>query len=334
MTVFGTDISSFQHGLDLSRLAEASFVIAKTTEGTYYTDADYQGWRQQAARLGKLFTWYHFLSGEDVHAQAAHCLANVGDKSLPGMLDVEPAGNYTPTLAQALAFVDAAHAAGLNLRLMYLPRWVWQQMGSPDLSGLTARGVYLVSSAYPGGTGSPSHLYPGDAAAGWGGYGGLTPLLYQFTNQASDGGQPLDYNAFRGSVQQLAAYLKTTTPASATGGTDVILTPEDIAAVAKAVNEYSEAPVTINGKPFNATLFDLAHGAWYALNDPSGAVPQIRSQVNDLHKQPTPLTAAAITAAVQTAVQNAISAGLVTEQAGAQIAQQVVEHLTLTVGAK
>jgi glycosyl hydrolase family 25 len=212
VTIFGTDISSFQHGLDLSRLTESSFIIAKTTEGTYYTDADYQGWRLQAEHLGKPFAWYHFLSGEDVHAQAEHCLANVGDETLPGMLDVEPAGNYLPTWAQALAFVDAAYAAGLNLRLMYLPRWVWQRMGSPNLSGLTSRGVYLVSSSYPGGGGSPSHLYPGNGAAGWDAYGGLTPLIYQFTNQASDGGQDLDYNAFRGTVEQLDAALHVPTP--------------------------------------------------------------------------------------------------------------------------
>lgn len=207
MTIFGPDISSYQHGLNLAALADAAFVIAKTTEGTYYTDADYEGWRLQAAVLSKPFVWYHFLSGEAASDQAAHTLASVGDKSLPGMLDAEPAGSFSPTLTQILAYIDAAHAAGLNLRLVYLPRWYWQRMGSPDLTELTRRGVYLVASAYPGGTGSPTALYPGDAAAGWQTYS-ITPLIYQYTNQATDGGQPLDYNAFRGSMAQLAAYLQ------------------------------------------------------------------------------------------------------------------------------
>lgn len=207
MTIFGPDISSYQSGLDLSRLADASFIIAKTTEGTYYTDADYQGWREQAAQLRKPFIWYHFLSDEPAAAQAAHTAANVGDRSLPGMLDAEPAGSYAPTLAQILAYVDAAHAARLNLRLVYLPRWYWQHIGSPSLAGLAARGVQLVSSGYPGGTGTPAEIYPGDGAAGWAAYGGMTPLIYQFTNQASDGGKSLDYNAFRGTTAQLAAYL-------------------------------------------------------------------------------------------------------------------------------
>ncbi|GAA1977743.1 GH25 family lysozyme [Catenulispora subtropica] len=226
MTIFGPDISSYQSGLDLSRLSSASFVIAKTTEGTYYTDADYQAWLRQTQNLGKPFVWYHFLSGEDANAQARHTLANVGDSALPGMLDAEPAGSFSPSLAQMVAYVDAAHAAGLNLRLVYLPRWYWQQIGSPSLSAFTSRGLSLVSSSYPGGSGSAPSIYPGDGAAGWESYGGMAPLLYQFTNQASDGGQLLDYNAFRGSAGQLAEALAAPTqnptedddvPAFATG---------------------------------------------------------------------------------------------------------------------
>ena len=213
MTIFGPDVSSYQRGLNLAGLSAAAFVIAKTTEGTYYTDDCYEGWRLQAAALHKPFIWYHFLSGEDPRAQVAHNAANVGDKSLPGMLDAEPAGNFSPTLAQILAYIDAAHAAGLNLRLLYLPRWYWQQIGSPDLTEVAARGVHLVSSAYPGGTGTPAELYPGDGAYGWQSYGGMDPLIYQFTNQASDGGQRLDYNALRGSVADFEAALGASAPA-------------------------------------------------------------------------------------------------------------------------
>jgi lysozyme len=227
MTIFGPDISSYEHGLNLAELRAASFLFAKCSEGTYYTDADYPSWRSQAAARGMPFAWYHFLSGEDAASQVRHTLACVGDRGLPGMLDVEnedtSRGTFRPTFAQTLADVDAAHAAGLNLRLVYLPHWMWQQMGSPDLTPLTARGVYLVSSAYPGGSGGPAAIYPGDSAGGWAAYGGVTPLLYQFTNRASDGGQAMDYNAFRGSIQQLAAYLHTTTP---TTGDDVQLTDQ------------------------------------------------------------------------------------------------------------
>lgn len=230
---FGPDISSYQNGLDLSRLAFASFVIAKTTEGTGYTDANYPGWRAQAAALRRLFIWYHFLSGQDAAAQVAHTRSNVGDTTLPGMLDFEPTGSYSPTLAQALAYVDAAHAAGLNLRLVYLPRWYWATplsrggLGSPDLSGFRARGVQLVSSSYPGGQGTPDRLYPGDNAAGWQPYypGAQLPLIYQFTNQATDGGQSLDYNAFRGTLAELASALNIPTPTGGTNMPDGVIPP-------------------------------------------------------------------------------------------------------------
>ena len=228
MTIFGCDISGYEQGLDLARLNDAPFVLAKTTEGTYYTDADYDGWRRQAEAARKLFCWYHFLSGEDAHAQAAHTLAHVGDPTLPGMLDVELEGAFRPTLAQVLAYVDAAHAAGLNLRLAYLPHWYWQQMGSPDLTPLADRGIRLVSSEYPGGSGSAASLYPGDGAAGWQPYGNVTPLLYQFTDAAADGGMTVDMNAYRGAVQQLAAELGSTTHPTISGGTDTMaLAPDE-----------------------------------------------------------------------------------------------------------
>lgn len=220
MTTLGTDISSYQQGLDLSKLV-AEFVIAKATEGTYYTDSCYQGWRKQAAALRRAFVWYHFLSTEPAAAQAAHTAANVGDKTLPGMIDFEPAKTMRPTLAQAVAYWDAAHAEGLHVPLVYLPRWYWQELGSPSLEAFAERGVHLVSSSYPGGTGSPAGLYPGDGAQGWAAYGGLTPALYQYTDQASDGGQLLDYNAFRGTLPQLLALL------DPTSGGDVALTEQD-----------------------------------------------------------------------------------------------------------
>lgn len=273
MTIFGPDISSYQRGLVLSRLSDAAFVIAKTTEGTYYTDADYPAWRQQAAALGKPFVWYHFLSGEDPASQAGHTAANVGDKSLPGMLDAEPAGSYSPTLAQILAYIDAAHATGLNLRLCYLPRWYWEQLGAPSLSGLADRGVRLVASAYPGGSGTPASLYPGDGAGGWGSYGGQTPLIYQYTNQASDGGQLLDYNAYRGTVQQLAADLRSAAPSpgpTTTQGEDNMALC--IGSVAEGVDRNGKGACTAIPVPPPEGGQAGWGGVWFSLaaDDPAG----------------------------------------------------------------
>jgi hypothetical protein len=216
VTLLGPDLYNGQAGLDLSHLTQASFVFAKVTEGTYYTDASYRSFRTQAAALGAPFVWYHFLTTQDVAAQVAHTKANLVDAGVPGMLDVEPqlqAGSR-PTLGDITAYADIAASAGLNLRLVYLPHWYWQQIGSPDLTPLAKRGLHLVSSSYPGGTGSPAALYPGDSAVGWTSYGGMVPAFYQFTNQASDGGWVLDYNAFRGTLDDLRTLLGGSTMAT------------------------------------------------------------------------------------------------------------------------
>ena len=314
MTVFGPDISSYQHGLDLSKLSASSFVIAKVTEGTYYTDADYDGWRRQAASLGRLFCWYHFLSGEDAHAQAAHTLQHVGDPTLPGMLDIEPTSSYKPTLQQTLAYVDAAHSAGLNLRLAYLPHWFWGQLGSPDLSALAGRGLHLVSSAYPGGTGSPAHLYPGDGAGGWGGYGGMTPLLYQFTDQASDGGQALDYNAFRGTAAQLASALNETS-----GGTSMPNIPPSIAQ--KWPDIAGDFPPNASYTDENALIWSDAGARAAALyaREARDAVNALASRIG----QPPAIDVNALAAALAPH----LTAGATADQ----IAVAVVQHLGATL---
>lgn len=199
MTLFGPDVSSYQRGLGLSRLQHASFVIAKTTEGSYYADGDYDEWRRQAATLGKPFMWYHFLTPEPIPLQINNNRAHVQDFALPGMLDCEPSGNNPgPSLAQIMGYVTAARAAGLRIKLVYLPEWYWSQLGRPDLRPLAALGVSLVSSSYVSAGGPPDVIYPGDTAAGWDGYGGMVPVVYQFTNQATDAGMTMDYMAFRG----------------------------------------------------------------------------------------------------------------------------------------
>ncbi|NUQ98875.1 MAG: hypothetical protein HOY79_20720 [Streptomyces sp.] len=254
MTVFGPDISSYQHGVNVRALTD-EFVLLKCTEGTYYTDADYESWLAQAKASGKLAVAYHFVSGEDPDAQAAHLLAHIVDKTLPVMLDWEPSGTYRPTLAQLLAVADALVRHGLRPKLAYAPRWYWAQIGSPPLTGLSDRRMGLVSSAYPGGSN-----YPGDNAAGWSPYGGVTPILYQFTDVAVEGGQTVgDRNAYRGTIEQLAAFLGAATPTPSTSGaSDMTYTIEagwqrDYPDVAGALQQHM--PV--------GTVLDLDHASAY-----------------------------------------------------------------------
>lgn len=201
MTLLGPDLSNFQAGLDISALPHP-FVLAKASEGTTYADASYPHWHAQAAAAGKIFVAYHFVTAANPAAQAAHLRTCIGDPNLPVMLDWEPEGSYHPPLSQLLAVADAVKAAKMRPRLAYAPRWHWESIGSPSLAGLAQRGIGLVSSAYPGGTG-----YPGDSATGWDAYGGVTPVLYQYTDHAPIQGQSVDMNAYRGTAAQLAALL-------------------------------------------------------------------------------------------------------------------------------
>jgi len=204
MTITGADISSYQHGTDVAALV-GEFVILKCTEGVYYVDPDYTGWAPLARAAGKTVIAYHFLKVESSpQAQAVYLAAHIGDHSLPVMLDVETEGASKPDIGFVLQTIDTMRQRGLNVRLVYLPHWYWQEIGSPSLVGLADRGVGLVASNYPGGDG-----YPGDTGAGWEPYGGIRPLLWQYTSS------PIDMNAYRGTIDELRTFLE---------GTDVNLT--------------------------------------------------------------------------------------------------------------
>lgn len=211
MTIFGPDISSYQAGVDVSKLPDP-FILMKVTEGTYYIDSQYAKWLTQAKTSGKLVIPYHFVRADETPAaQAAWIAAHILDKSLPLMLDVETENASKPTFQQVLALIGACAREGLRPKLVYLPRWYWQQIGSPSMSTLNSLGIGLISSAYPGGS-----AYPGDNAAGWAAYGGVTPLLYQFTDSKTDAGQKVgDYNAYKGTVQQFSTFLYGATSPSA-----------------------------------------------------------------------------------------------------------------------
>jgi peptidoglycan hydrolase-like protein with peptidoglycan-binding domain len=215
MTTFGPDLASYEQGEDITKLPNTGFVIAKATESNGYVDPAYESWRAAAKATGMLFIPYHFLvQGVSAAAQAAQLAAHIGDKSLPVMLDVETEGSSKPTLADILAFIDAAAALGIRVKLVYLPRWYWAQIGSPDLTPLKQRGVGLVSSAYPrsasAGTVATYTADGGDAGEGWAAYGNVAPVLWQFADDDPLGGKKDDINAFRGTAQDFAAWLGAT----------------------------------------------------------------------------------------------------------------------------
>lgn len=191
MTIFFPDISSYEAGMAIQPGTVA--VVAKATEGTYYRDSQYATFKAQAAQAGAVFSAYHFLKAGNGAAQADYCHAIVGDT--PVMLDVETEGTSKPTVADCLAFITRMRALGGRVWGAYFPRWYWEQVGG----NLASLGVAIVASGYPG--------HYSDTGPNWLPYGGVSPAIWQYTNAQPYGGQHVDFNAFRGTVPQLAALI-------------------------------------------------------------------------------------------------------------------------------
>lgn len=177
-----------------------SFVEHKVSEGNYFVDRYWPTVLAWGRSTGNIVVGYHYVTTNDPAQQANTYLSNVGDRSVPCMLDFEYGGG---SIANFFAVWDAFAAAGVNMRLSYIPRWYWQRIGSPDLS----RVVGLVASSYVNGTGYASVLYPGSGWPGWNPYGGATPVILQFTARAQVAGLVCDADAFRGSLPELRTVL-------------------------------------------------------------------------------------------------------------------------------
>jgi hypothetical protein len=161
--------------------------IAKATEGTGFTDSQYSTNRSRTLAGGWPFAGYHFLTTEDASAQARHAHAVIG--STPAMLDVESGTSGNPSLSRVQAFIDAYRKLGGVLHLIYLPKWYWSDAwGSPSLKPLNERGMRLISSQYT--------TYS-DNGPGWDAYGGMKPVIWQYT------ATPIDTNAFKGTQAEL-----------------------------------------------------------------------------------------------------------------------------------
>lgn len=212
MTIFYPDISGYDAGISLAGMVA---VVVKATEGTTYTNPDFDRVRQDASSRGLPWAGYHFLHhNSSPAAQAQHFHAVAGNA--PCMLDVETATDGTKAIVpDALNFASALAGMGGRVVLVYLPHWYWQSIGSPDLRPLAAAGMGLVSSNYP--TGGYS-----DTGPGWAPYGGVTPVVWQYTDAHPLNGFKVDMNAFRGTVDDFRRLLD---------GGNVALTPQDIQAI-------------------------------------------------------------------------------------------------------
>jgi hypothetical protein len=160
--------------------------IAKATEGSSFKDPLFQHFRQLTLAKGYPFLAYHYLTTDDPVDQAFNLYDVVGRETRV-LWDFEKGGG---DLANLVNVHRAFTTFGGHATLAYIPHWYWQSIGSPSLAPLIELGLSLVSSDY-------SEPYS-DMGVGWRPYGGITPAIWQYR------GSPLDTNAFRGTLSQLA----------------------------------------------------------------------------------------------------------------------------------
>lgn len=205
MTIFGIDVSHHQGGslnFVAFKKAGVEFAFLKSTESSGFIDAQFVTNLARARSAGMLVAAYHYVrNGVTAAAQVAN-VARAVPKDVPVIPDIEA---NSGSVALAREFVDELRAAGYRVPFTYLPRWYWQQIGSPSLVGLPP----LWSSRYPDRKIQDIAKEFNDVPATyWNGYGGLKVAVLQFTSSANVAGvQPLDANAYPGTRAELTAAL-------------------------------------------------------------------------------------------------------------------------------
>ncbi len=281
MTIKFPDLSHYK----VVSLDGAVALITKGTQGAYNVDPTYAPYRADATRRGIPFCGYHWVDTSDLGLQAANAWRVMG--STPVMWDAEATGVTVPRLLDITA---KFRALGGKPRLCYLPRWWWRDhMGSPDLRPLAAAGLSLVSSAYP------STGYTEDGV-GWQPYGGVTPVIWQFTDAYPFNGQRVDFNAYKGTVEQLRALFNGSTIDG--GGDD--MTPEEhnlLEAAAWRIDALTYMSPTVRGGPYKGeAALDVVN------------LLAIKAKVDALAASTGGIDPAALEAAVEKAVADALAA--------------------------
>jgi hypothetical protein len=248
--IFGLDVSHHQDTtLDFAafRRDGIEFAFIKSSEGSTFTDPQFTANLARARAAGMLVAAYHYVRSDASAAGQAARVARTVSRDVPVILDVE-SGSGSVSLVRAVT--AALQSAGYQVPLLYLPRWYWQQIGSPPLDGLPP----LWSSRYPdNAVGTLLGEYAMVPASYWNGYGGLPVRVLQFTSSARVAGRsPLDANAFKGTREQLATVLG--------GGQE-----NDMQATDLVVDPATGKPaLDVNGNPFsyNAAIFYTNKAVW------------------------------------------------------------------------
>ena len=174
-----------------------AFMEHKVSEGSYYRDPFWPTVRDWCAANDVPCVGYHYVTTNDANAQAQTFVDNGGGSV--AMLDFEAnSGN----IINFWAVADAFNAHGVRVILSYIPHWYWEEIGSPSLNGVPG---LISSSYYERGTYAAREYADagGDGGQGWNAYGGVSPVIWQFSDGGIIDGKSVDVNAFRGTEDDL-----------------------------------------------------------------------------------------------------------------------------------
>ncbi len=221
-------------------------VVARATLSDRIADTSYQDFKSQAASVGAFFMAYHWMNHGNIAGQVKWVYAHIG--KTPLMLDCEDMPGNTGyngpiTVDDIVQFATQYRALGGICNIDYVPHWYWaDHMGSPDLTPLVDAGQHLVASEYRAFNES---MWP---AA----YGHMNPEEWQFTDVEAYGGKLVDFNAYRGTVQDFITL--------ATGG-----------AMSDQLLNGWRVPVTEDGKDDTRGAGIWVNDLWKYYRDGNGA---------------------------------------------------------------
>lgn len=204
--LFGVDVSNHQSyfDFDAARGEGYDFAFIKSTQGDWFVDDRYDQHRTNAQKAGLLVAAYHYQETSSVWTQAQHIM-NVVSQDVPVIIDVEDGSGGVDITRELVRILIER---GYNVPLVYIPRWYWSRIGSPDLSGLPP----LWISRYP------DHVVRSKDAAldaaqrltNWNlfqGHGGLSAEVAQITSTGAVSNYPngsIDLNVYPGTRDELA----------------------------------------------------------------------------------------------------------------------------------
>jgi GH25 family lysozyme M1 (1,4-beta-N-acetylmuramidase) len=198
----GIDISSNQKPVDWTKVApHVSFVYAKATEGTYYTNPEFNNEYEGPYDYGVIRGAYHFAipSNSSGTAQADYFVAHGGGwssdgKTLPGALDIEynPYGPvcYGLSTAQMVSWIKnfvTEYAAREHAFPVIYSTTNWWKTCTGNSAAFAADDPFWVAN-YGAASGGP-------LPKGWD--------YYSFWQYADAGTQPGDQDVFNGAYAQL-----------------------------------------------------------------------------------------------------------------------------------